>query len=230
MATHDGVFWDVGGVILDIDSIARAQVEFIDAAVAEYDLTLSAEEAYETWIDALRAHFRGRSGSEYVTARTGRRKAAEALFDGDPPPDWLALHQDVTAEHTTTNPGAVETIRTLHDHGVYQAIISDADAGGIPEMLDRFGISEPVSHITTSEEVGYVKPDSRMFETAFRKARTAGIDPSTAVMIGDKYSNDMEGGKAAGVTTVAYGADDGPAVDHQIDHLEELLDIVGVNS
>lgn len=226
--THDAVFWDVGGVILDIDTIMRGQRAFVERAVTEYDLDVPVDEAIRIWQEAMREHFTGREDGEYRTAREGRRKAAEALF-GDPPDDWRELHETVTGEHTETTPGAVETIRALHDGGVYQAIVSDADEGGIPEMLDRFGIRDCITHVTTSEEVGYTKPDQRMFEMAFEKAREADIDPLRGVMVGDKYRNDMEGGKKAGLTTVSHGADDGPAVDHHVDDLRELLDIVGVD-
>jgi len=225
--SHDAVFWDVGGVILDIDSIMRGQRAFVERAVTEYDLDVPVDEALRIWQEAMREHFAGREHGEYRTAREGRRKAAEALF-GEPPADWRKLHEQVTAAETTTNPGAVETIRALHDAGVYQAIVSDADEGGIPDMLERFGIRDCVSHITTSEEVGYTKPDQRMFETAFEKTRRAGVDPLRGVMVGDKYRNDMEGGTEAGLTTASYGADDGPAVDHHLENLRDLLDVVGV--
>lgn len=223
--TYDAVFWDVGGVILNIPSISRGQRAFIEAAVTEYDLDNTPESALETWQDGMREHFAGRENGEYRTAREARRKGAVALFDGDPPADWRDLHQRAMDEHRETNPGAIETITALGDAGVYQAIVSDADEEGIPEMLDRFGVSEHVSHVTTSEAVGYTKPDQRMFETALEKAP---VDPARGVMIGDKYRNDMEGGTEAGLTTVAYGADDGPAVDHHIDDLRDLLDVVGV--
>lgn len=223
--SYDAVFWDVGGVILNIPSISRGQRAFIETAIAEYDLDHASESALETWQDGMREHFAGRENGEYRTAREARRKAAEALFDGDPPADWRDLHERVTAEHTEPNPGAIETIRALGEADVYQAVVSDADEGGIPEMLDRYGVEKYVTHVTTSEVVGYTKPDRRMFETALEKAA---VDPSRGIMVGDKYSNDMEGGKEAGLTTVAYGADDGPAVDHRVDDLRDLLDIVGV--
>lgn len=225
---HDAVFWDVGGVILDIGSIANAQRAFVAEAVDAYDLQVTTEAALSTWRGAMSEHFAGRDGTAYRTASGAREKAAVALFDGDPPSDWRARFERVSHEHTTAHADALETIRALGDAGVYQAIVSDADEGVIPDILDRFDVATHVTHVTTSEEVGYVKPDQRMFETAFEKARATGIEPTRGVMVGDKYRNDMEGGKRAGLTTVAYGADDGPAVDHRVDDLTELLGIVGV--
>ncbi len=224
---YDAVFWDVGGVILDMDSLAAAQAAFIERAVDEYDLDVSAADARSIWRDALREHFAGREGRAYRTAREGRRKAARALFGEKPPADWEALYETVNEEYVTPTPNVQATMAAIHDAGVYQAVVSDADEG-LDERLDAIGVADYLSHVTTSEEVGYVKPDSRMFETAFEKARSAGIDPTAGIMVGDKYENDMEGASAVGLATAAFGADDGPAVDHRLDSIDDLLGVVGV--
>lgn len=225
MAAYEAVFWDVGGVILNIPSITRAQRAFIERAAERFDIG-PPEEALEVWRGALREHFAGREGTEYRTAREGRTKAAQALFGDDVPEDELrAIREETTAEYVEANPDAIETIHALDDAGFYLAVISDADAGGIPDTLDRYGVRDCFDDVTTSEEVGRVKPDRRIFERALEKA---GIDASNGIMIGDKYENDMVGGSQVGLTTVAYGADDGPAVDFHIDDLRTILDIVGV--
>lgn len=224
---HEAVFWDVGGVILDIGSISQAQREFVGRLVSEYDLDVTPDEARTVWRDALREHFAGREGDEYRTAREGRRKAAAALFEGDPPADWEDRYRETTAGATGLTPGVEATMRTLDDAGLYQAIISDAD-DGLRDRIDSLGLGEYVDDVTTSEEVGYVKPHPAPFERAFEKARAAGVDPERGIMVGDKYENDMEGGSAMGLTTVAHGAEDGPAVDHRIEEIDELLSIVGV--
>lgn len=226
---YEAVFWDVGGVILDIESIGEAQTVFLERAVDRYDLPYDVAEAREVWRDAMREHFAGRDGLRYRTAREGREKAAAALFDGDPPGDWDDLYAEATNSTVRLNPGAAETLRQINDAGVYQAIVSDADEG-LSERFQRFDIDEYIADITTSEEVGYVKPDRRMFETAFDKARRAGVDPERGIMVGDKYENDMEGASNVGLGTAAYGAEDGPAVDHRLEALPELLDVLGVET
>ncbi len=224
---HEAVFWDVGGVILDIDSIARAQTVFLERAIDTYDLEMSVDAARETWRETMRSHFVDREGTEYRTAREARRKAAHALFDGPPPDDWQTLYQEVTAETVERTPGVQETMAAVAEADLYQAVISDADAD-LSDRLDAHELGEYLTHVTTSEEVGVVKPDRRVFETAFEKARASGVDPEQGVMIGDKYTNDMEGGTAMGLTTVAFGAEDGPAVDYRIDEIPELLDVLGI--
>jgi hypothetical protein len=82
---YEAVFWDVGGVILHIGSIDEAQTAFLERAIERYGLPSDVGEARERWRDAMRAHFAGREGRAYRTAREARAKAAAALFDGDEP-------------------------------------------------------------------------------------------------------------------------------------------------
>jgi putative hydrolase of the HAD superfamily len=226
---YEAVFWDVGGVILDMDSINAAQTAFLERAVDEYDLGVAETEARRIWRDAMREHFAGREGLEYRTAREGRRKAAAALFGENPPADWEALYAQVRNEHVRPTPNVEATMATLHDAGVYQAVVSDADVE-LDQRLAAIGVADYLSHVTTSEEVGYVKPDRRMFETAFEKAQSAEIDPTAGIMVGDKYENDMEGASAVGLATAAFGAEDGPAVDHRLEGIDDLLPVVGVET
>jgi putative hydrolase of the HAD superfamily len=226
---YEAVFWDVGGVILNIGSIDEAQTAFLERAIERYGLPSDVGEARERWRDAMRAHFAGREGRAYRTAREARAKAAAALFDGDEPDDWRDLYHALTDEHVRLNPGVEATLERIHDAGLYQAVVSDADED-LAERLEHFGLRPYFDDVTTSEAVGYVKPDDRMFERAFEKARAAGVDPQRGVMIGDKYDNDMEGGSAHGLTTVGFGAEDGPAVDHHVEAVPELLDVLGIDA
>lgn len=226
---YDAVFWDVGGVIIDTESIVEAQRTFLERAIERYDLDHDLESARRTWRDTLSEHFAEREGRQYRTARAGRQKAAKALFDGDPPADWLDLFESVTNETVRLNPGAEATLQRIDEAGLYQAVVSDAD-DDVAKRFEQYGIDEYIADITTSEEVGYVKPDTRMFETALEKARAAGIAAERGVMVGDKYENDMKGASSVGLSTAAYGAEDGPAVDYRLAELPELLDVLGLET
>jgi FMN phosphatase YigB (HAD superfamily) len=52
-----------------------------------------------------------------------------------------------------------------------------------------------------SEEVGYLKPDRRLFEHA---AEQAGKDPRTILYVGDSLVSDVEGGIDAGWQVAWY--------------------------
>lgn len=222
----EAVLWDIGGVILDIESVREGHVEFVGWLVETYDLE-SVDEVVVTWRREIGEYFREREGTEFRPARDGYHRAIEGIV-GEPVErtDWLPRFRAILAEHLQSNPGAAVTIGSIATTGIHQGIVSDVDADEGRFILDRLGVLEHFDAITTSEEVGRTKPDRAMFETALEKA---GVDPGRALMIGDRYSHDMEGATALGIHTAAYGAEDGPAVDHRLTDLRDLLEILGID-
>jgi putative hydrolase of the HAD superfamily len=221
---YEAVLWDIGGVIVELKSVREGYAAFVAELAAEHDL--DPEAALDTWKSTLGEHFRGRSGTEYRTARAGYEKATAALFDGDPPDGWEETFAEATDSTLRAEDGAVETIRALHDAGLRQAIVSDIDTREAENMLETFGIRECFEHVTTSEAVGHTKPDERMFRDALEALEVA---PGQALVVGDRHSHDVAGAAALGVAAAGYGEGGwGPEADHEISDLRELLDVLGL--
>jgi len=240
--TWDAVFYDIGGVIVSLQSIRSGYASYLKEFADRYDL--DPEAAIDTWRTTLGDHFKSGEGTEYRTAREGYEKAFQALVDEDlSPEDWRPGFEDATRESMTAEPNVVETIQALDDAGLYLGIVSDVDTDEAHRMLDRFGLGDTFDGITTSEAVGYKKPDARMFADALERAGEP-IAPERSLLIGDRYEHDMSGGTDAGLWTVAYGgtaaervadADrDGyrvlgdDRVDFHISDHADLLDVLGV--
>jgi putative hydrolase of the HAD superfamily len=214
----------LGGIVVELASVREGYADFIAALAADHDL--DAEAALEDWKSTLGQHFKGRDGTEYRTARAGYEKATAALFDGDPPADWEERFASATDDSLRPVDGAIETVRALEDAGVRQVVVSDIDAPEAENMLETFGIRECFDHVTTSEAVGYTKPDERMFRDALA---AVDADPGRILMVGDRYTHDVVGAADLGIATAGYGEDaHGPRTDHEIDDLRDLLGIVGV--
>jgi putative hydrolase of the HAD superfamily len=221
---YTAVFWDIGGVIVDLRSIREGYAAFLTELCEKYDLPF--EETTDTWKSVLGEHFKSRDGTEFRSAREGYVKATAAVFDGPAPDEseWWPLFEEATAGTLRAEPGALDAIRTLDAAGVYQGVISDIDHREMENMLGAFGLHDCFDAVTTSEAVGYTKPDSRMFETAIA---AWGGDPADGLMVGDRYDHDVAGGKDAGMGTVAYGEDAaGEKADYVVDDLGRLPAIV----
>lgn len=219
------VFWDIGGVLLDIESARASHRRFIEALAGECDLSASVDEALETWRTEVGRYFREREGTEFRSSHAAYSRGVETVVgEAIPSNAWTSLFERIQRETLRPNPGAVETVERLADTDLHVGVVSDIDAAEARLILDCFGLEDAFDSITTSESVGRTKPDPAMFETALGEA---GVAPSNALMVGDRYTHDMAGAADAGLSTVAYGADDGPAVDYRVDDLRELLDIVG---
>jgi putative hydrolase of the HAD superfamily len=224
--THDyeAVFWDIGGVIVELASVREGYEAFVTELASERDL--DPEGALEEWKTVLGEYFRGREGTEYRTAREGYRKATRALFDGDPPEDWGTVFERATSATLSAEEGAIGTIEALADGGVRLAIVSDIDTREAEDMLTTFGVRDRFDHVTTSEAVGYTKPDERMFRDALSGT---GVEPGDALMVGDRYEHDVAGAVNVGLDAAGYGEDAwGPDATHEIADLRELLDVVGI--
>lgn len=219
------VLWDIGGVIVELASIRAGYAGFIDDLAAEGGL--DPDDALEAWKTTLGDHFRGREGNRYRLAREGYAKATAALFDGDPPANWRSRLEASIENALRPKDGAVETITALSSAGAGLAIVSDIDTPEARLMLETLGVREHFDHVTTSEAVGYTKPDERMFRDALAATEA---DPAGTVMIGDRYDHDIDGAAALGIETIGYGPDArGPNADHEIEDLRDVLEIVGVD-
>jgi putative hydrolase of the HAD superfamily len=227
---YDAVLWDIGGVIIELKSIREGYATFIAEIATVTDL--DPQSALETWTSVLGEHFSSRDGPEYVTAREGYRKATHALFE-EPPDEtaWMETFRRTSEAAMRPERHAIDTIHALDDAGLYLGIVSDIDTADAESMLSTFGVADAFDGVTTSEDVGYTKPDSRMFTDAIDKIQAKKVDPDKALMIGDRYRHDIEGAAEAGLTPIAYGEDaSGPAAAYEIANLREILSIAGLTS
>jgi putative hydrolase of the HAD superfamily len=219
------VLWDIGGVIVDLASIRAGYAAFVDGLAADHGF--DPDDALERWKTTLGDHFRGRDGNRYRLAREGYAKATAELFDGDPPAGWESRLEAALGDALEPEAGAVGTIRALSSSSLGLAIVSDVDTPEARLMLDTLGVRDCFDHVTTSEAIGYTKPDERMFRDALE---ATDADPARTVMIGDRYDHDIVGAAALGIGTIGYGSDaHGPETDHEIDDLRDVLGIVGVD-
>ncbi|MFC7131726.1 MULTISPECIES: HAD family hydrolase [Salinibaculum] len=226
-----GVFWDIGGVILDPASIKRGRELFVAGLSAKFDLDMT--ETLRIWDRELGEYFRGRENRTFRPAYRGYHRTAKAVVGERVSVDeWLPLV--IQSAHVGFEPvdGVAETLATLADEGYYLGVISDIDAWEAEFILTSFGLRQYFDHVTTSSEVGRTKPAPEMFRTALSKSP---VGPDEALYVGDRYENDMRGGHRAGLTTVAFGgtaasraSEEEGVVDFRLDDIRELLDVLDV--
>ena len=102
---------------------------------------------------------------------------------------------------------------------------------GLLDRLERFGILDNFEIIINSTDIGFSKPDLRIFQVTLEKAN---IEPSKAVYVGDRVDNDMVPAKKLGMRTIRlrqglgqYGSEDATfPSDWQVSNVQELLQIL----
>ena len=78
-------------------------------------------------------------------------------------------------------------------------ILSNGNGKQQRKKIEFTGLNEYFSDIIISSEVGYSKPQKEIFEIA---CKMINVNPENCIMVGDKYTVDVEGGINAGMTGI----------------------------
>lgn len=93
------------------------------------------------------------------------------------------------------DPEALAAIRRVRAAGLVAGVISNSN-GSVRAILEETGLAAHLHFIIDSSVVGVEKPDPRIFHLGLREA---GVAPAEAVYVGDLYSVDILGARAAGL-------------------------------
>ncbi len=102
------------------------------------------------------------------------------------------------SEDEVLYPDVHPTLIFLRAKGYKLGIIANQNLG-IANRLESWGVRQYFDVIVSSAEVGYAKPDIKIFEIAFE---TAGCTADNSIMVGDRLDNDIIPAKAIGMKTV----------------------------
>jgi len=127
--------------------------------------------------------------------------------------------------------GALLALERLHSH--YNMVIAtSANHSNTEDMiaaLKRVGADQYFQHFFSAKDLGVSKPDPNFFRIITERL---GVEPRNTVSIGDRYPNDIDAAKQAGLTTVwltaEAGEDNHPAANAIISSMD-LLPLV-INS
>jgi HAD superfamily hydrolase (TIGR01493 family) len=138
-------------------------------------------EAYHAWVNRDLAPHLHREAYLHVLRESGvADDQAEALYGLlIDPMNW------------TPYPDTADVLAGLHRHGIKTAVVSNI-AFDVRPAFQSIGAAEFVDEFVLSFEVGAVKPDPAIFQTALTKLGVAADD---AVMVGD--SEEADGGARA---------------------------------
>ncbi|KAI6781410.1 uncharacterized protein J7T54_002303 [Emericellopsis cladophorae] len=95
--------------------------------------------------------------------------------------------------------GSKDMLRTLRAHGKKVGVVTNGDHSEQMNKIEILGLAELLDCVVTSGELGYSKPDMRIFQHALVKLN---VQRSETVMVGDSVQADVKGAIAAGFASV----------------------------
>jgi putative hydrolase of the HAD superfamily len=111
---------------------------------------------------------------------------------------WRRTYNPPVGVWNTVDPSAAQALTDVRRAGLRAAVISNSN-GSVRSILESLGLGSHLDFVVDSGEEGVEKPDPRIFE---RSLARAGVAPDEAVYIGDLYSIDVRGARAAGMRAV----------------------------
>ena len=137
-------------------------------------------------------------------------------------------------DEMTVAPNIGDCLERLASAGMGIGIICDVGmtpSRTLRRYLDHHGLLSYFDHWSFSDEVGWYKPDPRIF--AHASEGLGRPDPERTAHVGDLRRTDVAGARAAGWSSVRYRglADDaaeGPEADHVVDDHAALPDLLGL--
>lgn len=102
------------------------------------------------------------------------------------------------------NPDAIQTLKGMRDRAVRLGLISNtgrSPGSALRTLMERYEILDYFDATIFSDEVGYRKPDRRIFEAALNQLKAT---PDHTIHIGDDPVADIRGAKAIGMRAVLF--------------------------
>jgi putative hydrolase of the HAD superfamily len=195
------IFFDAGNTLIHMDYDAIA------AALAREGVPARAGDVQRAeWRARVRLDATFDPGASTEDPGTGERYLRLML-------DELGVHSEATAAAliawrraynppnglwTVAEPEADAALALARRAGLATAVISNSN-GTIADILSTLGLVRHLDFVIDSSRVGVEKPNPRIFQLALDRAR---LQPAEAAYIGDLYTIDVLGARAAGLRAV----------------------------
>jgi putative hydrolase of the HAD superfamily len=216
------VFFDMDDTLCDFTSSERQARRIMCEEVArDYNLDSSlVEEAYRTIsLEALKRHPNMEVNlSLWPTVQDFRAEAWGRVFSKlglrnyEPAPSLAAQHERIRREHLRLYPDALPILNALHGR-FHLVLVSNGPADVQRDEANLLGLSRFFETMLFEGELGFGKPDRKVFDLALSHARSA---PAEAIFVGDSLLTDVQGAKGAGLQTVWVNRNGRPREDNKL--------------
>ena len=205
MGTVRAVLFDLDDTLFDHQRCARTALLAVRAGHSCFERfePSELEASHARILEELHLEvMAGRRDLDSARVERFRRLYSWAGVDAD---DGLATrtahaYRDGYVAARTEVRGAAALLSAVRAHAMV-VVVSNNLLQEQRDKLRHCDLDRHVDVLVVSEEAGMAKPDTRIFEIALQRA---GVSAADAVMVGDSWTNDIEGARAAGIRAVWF--------------------------
>ena len=224
------VLFDLDDTLFDHQGCAR---EALAAVQRSHDVLRATpftelERAHAGFLEELHGEVMlGRVPLEDARVERFRRLLVAAGADATPDlsSTLASMYRDAYRTSRRAVAGAAPLMSAVKQHARI-GIVSNNLREEQEEKLQICGLDVYVDALIVSEEAQVSKPDPAIFRMALDRL---GVEASQSVMIGDSWTADVEGARAAGIRAIWFNPHGTPAPDPRID-VRELKNLAPVDS
>lgn len=188
------VFFDIDDTLYDTSGFAELARKAALRTMIDAGLPLSNQEAYLLLREIITE--KGSNYDKHFNVLTKR------VF-GEEKPHLIALgmitYHNVKFALLRLFPDTMSTLIYLKKNNYQLGVISNGLTIKQWEKLIRLGLYHFFDDVVTSQEAGFEKPDSKIFQLALDRL---GCQANKSVMVGNKFSEDILGATNAGMSAI----------------------------
>ncbi len=228
-----GVLFDLDDTLFDHQHGARAALQCVHAAHAPFLATPfeEFERAHAEQLEAL--HLQVLAGTIDIDAariERFRRLFLQTGDAGEAAATAAALYRESYIGVRQAVAGAHELLAALRQR-VRIAVVSNNLLAEQQQKMAQCGLAPLVDALVVSEDVGFTKPDRRIFQVALDRLALA---PHDVVMVGDSWPADVIGAKQAGIAAVWFNPRQLPSPNpdlevpelHSLHPVDQAIDVI----
>ncbi len=227
MKKFDVLIFDLDNTLINF---SESETIALPEALKHYGVTVSEEEIKEyqkisrqCWIDMEKGIY---SKDQCVVLRF-ERSLRYLGIKGINPKELNEKYLDSLSIHVPLMAGTDEVLSKLKDN--YLLVMMTNGIKRVQEAkIKKSGLDKYFDCVIISDDVGYNKPDIRIYE--YMENKIGKHDKDKILMIGDSVGSDIEGGINFGIKTCFFnpkGNECELKVDYEVKSMKEILDIVG---
>lgn len=223
------ILWDVDSTLLDFLAAERAAVK---RCFKIFNLGDCSDEMVKRYSEINKKYWRLLENGEMTKPQILRERFLEFFrLEGIEFRNVDALndrYQLLLGDTICYVDNSLELLKSLKGR-VCQYAVTNGTRTAQRKKLEKSGFADVLDGVFISEEIGFEKPDKRIFDYIFSRIEPAA--PEEIMIVGDSITGDMRGGNNAGIKCCWYNpeglaAPDGIRIDFEIKNLNDIKNIL----
>ncbi|MCM3584948.1 YjjG family noncanonical pyrimidine nucleotidase [Mesobacillus maritimus] len=227
MKNYDIIFFDLDDTLFDFP---KSEQEAFTKVFNQYNIVDNLNLYKQSYREISRKLWSDLEKGKMSIDKLGSERFRRLFLEHELEMDAVVFNQDylkLLGEQSPLIQGTEKVMRELSHKRL--AVITNGFTEVQTSRINNSPLKDTFEHLITSETTGFQKPQTEIFDFAFRQLQIT--NKSNVLMVGDSLTSDIQGGVNYGIDTCWYNPNDKEnrtslKPTYEINNLESLLEII----